>query len=66
MIKMQFRDYNGRYLIHCHNMAHEDNFMMVRWDICPDQQSLNDCLANQQICHAEMEAKERFRDEEVA
>jgi FtsP/CotA-like multicopper oxidase with cupredoxin domain len=62
-IKMQFRDYNGRYLIHCHNMGHEDNFMMVRWDICPDQQSLNDCLADQQVCQLEMEAKERFREE---
>jgi FtsP/CotA-like multicopper oxidase with cupredoxin domain len=32
-LKMQFRDFVGRYLIHCHNMGHEDNFMMVRWDI---------------------------------
>ena len=63
LIKMQFRDYNGRYLIHCHNMGHEDNFMMVRWDICPDQQSLADCLADQQVCQLEMEAKERFREE---
>jgi FtsP/CotA-like multicopper oxidase with cupredoxin domain len=66
LIKMQFRDYNGRYLIHCHNMAHEDNFMMVRWDICPDQASLNACLADAQVCELEMKAKENFRDEEVA
>jgi FtsP/CotA-like multicopper oxidase with cupredoxin domain len=32
-IRLQFRDFVGRYLIHCHNMGHEDNFMMVRWDI---------------------------------
>ena len=32
-LRMQFRDFTGRYLIHCHNMNHEDNFMMVRWDI---------------------------------
>jgi FtsP/CotA-like multicopper oxidase with cupredoxin domain len=32
-LRMQFRDFVGRYLIHCHNMNHEDNFMMVRWDI---------------------------------
>jgi FtsP/CotA-like multicopper oxidase with cupredoxin domain len=32
-MRMQFRDFVGRYLIHCHNMNHEDNFMMVRWDI---------------------------------
>lgn len=30
---MRFRDFTGKYLIHCHNMAHEDNVMMVRWDI---------------------------------
>jgi len=50
LIKMQFRDYNGRYLIHCHNMAHEDAFMMVRWDICPDQASFNACVADRQVC----------------
>ena len=50
LIKMQFRDYNGRYLIHCHNMAHEDAFMMVRWDICPDQASFNACIADRQVC----------------
>lgn len=66
LIKMQFRDYSGRYLIHCHNMAHEDNFMMVRWDICPDLASLNACIADQQVCENEMKAKESFRDEEVA
>jgi len=32
-LRMQFRDFSGRYLIHCHNMGHEDGFMMVRWDI---------------------------------
>ena len=63
LIKMQFRDYSGRYLIHCHNMAHEDNFMMVRWDIVPDQAALDDCLANQQVCELEMKAKESFREE---
>lgn len=33
VIRMRFRDFVGRYLIHCHNMNHEDDFMMVRWDI---------------------------------
>ena len=32
-IRIQFRDFVGRYLIHCHNMGHEDNFMMVRFDV---------------------------------
>jgi FtsP/CotA-like multicopper oxidase with cupredoxin domain len=63
LIKMQFRDYSGRYLIHCHNMAHEDNFMMVRWDIVPDQAALDACIANQQVCEAEMLAKENYREE---
>ena len=63
LIKMQFRDYSGRYLIHCHNMAHEDNFMMVRWDIVPDQAALDACVADQQVCELEMKAKESFREE---
>ncbi|MGH9822635.1 MAG: multicopper oxidase family protein [Blastocatellia bacterium] len=32
-MRLRFRDFLGRYLIHCHNMAHEDNYMMTRWDI---------------------------------
>jgi FtsP/CotA-like multicopper oxidase with cupredoxin domain len=63
LIKMQFRDYSGRYLIHCHNMAHEDNFMMVRWDIVPDQAAFDACVADQQICENEMRAKENYREE---
>ncbi|MCA1576606.1 MAG: multicopper oxidase domain-containing protein [Acidobacteria bacterium] len=66
LIKMQFRDYNGRYLIHCHNMAHEDAFMMVRWDICPDQASLDACIADQQVCQRELDSKLRLEDGEVA
>ncbi|MGH9347470.1 MAG: multicopper oxidase family protein [Vicinamibacterales bacterium] len=33
VLRQRFRDFLGRYLIHCHNMNHEDDFMMVRWDI---------------------------------
>lgn len=66
LVKMQFRDYNGRYLIHCHNMAHEDAFMMVRWDICPDQASLDACIADMQVCQKELDSKLRLEDEEVA
>lgn len=32
-IRLNFRDFVGRYLIHCHNMNHEDAFMMLRWDV---------------------------------
>jgi FtsP/CotA-like multicopper oxidase with cupredoxin domain len=33
LIFLRFRDFMGKYMIHCHNMGHEDNFMLVRWDI---------------------------------
>lgn len=29
----RFRDFLGRYPLHCHNMVHEDHAMMTRWDI---------------------------------
>ena len=29
----RFRDMKGRYVMHCHNVVHEDHAMMVRWDI---------------------------------
>jgi len=40
VLRMRFRDFVGRYLIHCHNMNHEDVFMMVRWDIVDSIQEL--------------------------
>ncbi|MGH8832100.1 MAG: multicopper oxidase family protein, partial [Polaromonas sp.] len=30
---IRLRDFEGRYLIHCHNTLHEDNAMMLRFDI---------------------------------
>src|SRR5437764_1464330 len=32
-IKMQFRDWLGRYAMHCHNVIHEDHAMMLRFDV---------------------------------
>ena len=32
-LKMQFRDWGGMYMEHCHNTMHEDNAMLLRWDI---------------------------------
>jgi len=29
----RFRDFAGRYPMHCHNTLHEDHAMMMRWDI---------------------------------
>jgi FtsP/CotA-like multicopper oxidase with cupredoxin domain len=32
-IFFRFRDMQGRYVMHCHNVVHEDHAMMIRWDI---------------------------------
>jgi len=32
-LTMQFRDWGGIFMEHCHNTVHEDNAMLVRWDI---------------------------------
>jgi FtsP/CotA-like multicopper oxidase with cupredoxin domain len=32
-VLMRFRDFTGKYLMHCHNLTHEDHSMMLRWDI---------------------------------
>ena len=29
----RFRDFTGRYPMHCHNTVHEDHAMMIRFDI---------------------------------
>jgi FtsP/CotA-like multicopper oxidase with cupredoxin domain len=30
---LRFRDFHGKYMMHCHNLTHEDHAMMLRWDI---------------------------------
>jgi FtsP/CotA-like multicopper oxidase with cupredoxin domain len=32
----RFRDFEGRYPVHCHNVLHEDHAMMLRFDIDAD------------------------------
>ncbi|KFX68792.1 bilirubin oxidase [Pseudomonas taeanensis MS-3] len=32
-VLMRFRDFHGKYVMHCHNVIHEDHAMMVRFDI---------------------------------
>lgn len=32
-VLMRFRDFHGKYVMHCHNVIHEDHAMMVRWDV---------------------------------
>jgi FtsP/CotA-like multicopper oxidase with cupredoxin domain len=31
----RFRDWTGRYPLHCHNVVHEDHAMILRWEIQP-------------------------------
>jgi FtsP/CotA-like multicopper oxidase with cupredoxin domain len=30
---IRFRDFAGKYMMHCHNLTHEDHAMMVRFDV---------------------------------
>jgi FtsP/CotA-like multicopper oxidase with cupredoxin domain len=30
---IRFREFKGKYLMHCHNLIHEDHAMMVRFDV---------------------------------
>jgi FtsP/CotA-like multicopper oxidase with cupredoxin domain len=32
-IYFHFRDWLGKYPMHCHNVVHEDHAMMIRWDM---------------------------------
>ena len=32
-VLFRFRDFYGKYMMHCHNLTHEDHAMMLRWDI---------------------------------
>jgi len=32
---IRFRDFTGKYLMHCHNLSHEDHAMMLRFDVLP-------------------------------
>ena len=64
LIRMKFRDYVGKYLIHCHNMGHEDAFMMVAWHIVPDAAAKAACDAL--IVQGRKEFEAKLRNEEVA
>jgi FtsP/CotA-like multicopper oxidase with cupredoxin domain len=38
----RFRDFVGRYAMHCHNTIHEDHSMMLRWDIDDEGDTITD------------------------
>ena len=33
VVALRFREFAGAYMEHCHNTQHEDNSMLLRWDI---------------------------------
>jgi FtsP/CotA-like multicopper oxidase with cupredoxin domain len=32
---IRFREWTGKYVMHCHNQIHEDHAMMIRYDVVP-------------------------------
>jgi FtsP/CotA-like multicopper oxidase with cupredoxin domain len=44
VVYMKWGDFLGRYVMHCHNVVHEDHAMMIRWDIVPKGQGDSDQL----------------------
>jgi FtsP/CotA-like multicopper oxidase with cupredoxin domain len=32
-VLIKFRDFTGKYVMHCHNLSHEDHAMMIRFDV---------------------------------
>jgi FtsP/CotA-like multicopper oxidase with cupredoxin domain len=32
-VSLQFRDFGGMFMEHCHNTVHEDNAMLMRWEL---------------------------------
>ena len=34
-ILVEFRDFTGKYMMHCHQQSHEDHAMMIRFDVVP-------------------------------
>lgn len=34
-------DFVGKYILHCHNVVHEDHSMMARWDVLPPGQGFD-------------------------
>ena len=51
-IKIYFKwtDFLGTYVMHCHNVVHEDHAMMIRWDIVPAKNSSTGEKVSIQVC----------------
>jgi FtsP/CotA-like multicopper oxidase with cupredoxin domain len=50
----RFMDFEGRHVMHCHNVVHEDHAMMIRWDILPESQTapINESVPASQVWQA--------------
>jgi spore coat protein A len=33
LVMLRFEQFRGRYMVHCHNLEHEDHSMMSRFDV---------------------------------
>jgi len=44
--QVRFGEYGGAYVTHCHNTVHEDNAMLMRYDILMDNPSASDLHAS--------------------
>jgi FtsP/CotA-like multicopper oxidase with cupredoxin domain len=42
VVYTKWDDFLGKYVMHCHNVVHEDHAMMIRWDIVPPGQGDTD------------------------
>ncbi|ADD45958.1 multicopper oxidase family protein [Stackebrandtia nassauensis] len=42
-------DFLGRYVLHCHNLVHEDAAMMIRWDVLPPGKGFDGSKTVQQV-----------------
>jgi hypothetical protein len=40
---MRFGPNVGRYMMHCHNLVHEDHDMMVQWEVQPNKDLPGPC-----------------------
>jgi len=47
-------DFLGPYVLHCHNVVHEDHTMMIRWDIVPPGDGFNGSRDASEVYGTEM------------
>jgi FtsP/CotA-like multicopper oxidase with cupredoxin domain len=53
-IFMRWKDFRGKYVMHCHNVVHEDHAMMIRWDIVAPYSAESDPVPDAGRPHVEL------------